>query len=76
MCKIFEKLNLNFLNLPQHTKFVLPLKEDENNVFKPNLLTVYTRRFGSTYFMSILQRYVVPIKTDGQSQDDYNKSKS
>lgn len=66
------------MNLPQDTTLVRPLEEDENNVFKPDLLiaSLEKNRFNRKYFQSVLQRYVIPMKIKGQSQNDYNKSKS
>lgn len=75
ICLIFKRLNLNFLKLPQDTTFTPPLREDEINVYKPDVLMKYSKELKEKYFVSILQQYVVPPKTKRQSQDKYDKSK-
>lgn len=76
ICKLFERLSLNFLKLPEDTIFIPPLMEDENNIYKSNVLTWYNKKSGKTFFVSILQLYQVPPKSERLSQTDYNKSKS
>lgn len=76
ICGILGKLNLNFLKLPEETTFLTPLKKDEIQVYKPRVLMRYNKILREPFFKSVLQQYAVPLKTNGQSQDDYDKSMS